>query len=305
MKQILFGIAAASIFTLLTALPAAGQARPLALTPANGHPVTPFMEGWYANEDGTFTISFGYLNRNEDQVVRIPVGERNSIEPAEFEGKQPTVFQPGRHRGVFVVTVPSADVEALWTIVNENGEVHEVPGRATSHAYQLDRNPRPAGSLSPLVGFSEGGPWGSDPTGIVSDRRITARVGEPVALEMWLDDLSQRDPADPRSQIGKTLRVVWSLYQSPPAGNVEFGRHEASPQPETPDEAPTGRPPAPVPGPEEVMLPGPGAARVYATFDAPGEYLVRAQVDNWRALDSSSGNQCCWSNGYLPVTVIP
>ena len=47
--------------------------------------VAPFMEGWYENEDGTYSISFGYLNRNDEEVV-IPVGEGNSIEPAEFDG---------------------------------------------------------------------------------------------------------------------------------------------------------------------------------------------------------------------------
>jgi hypothetical protein len=304
MMQLRFRIGAASILTLLAALPVLGQARPLELRPPNGHPVTPFMEGWYANEDGSFTVSFGYLNENEDEVVRIPVGDRNAIQPAQFNGKQPTVFQPGRHRGVFVVTLPPGE-EALWTIASDDGEVRKVPGRATSHSYQLDRRPRPAGSVAPLVGFSAQGPWGSDPTGIVSDRPVTATVGEPVALEVWLDDLSQRDPTDPRSEIGKSLRVVWSLYQSPAAGEVEFARHESSLEPEGAEEAEQGRRRAPVPGPEEVMLPGPGIARVYATFNAPGEYLVRAQVDNWRALDSSGGNQCCWSNGYIPVTVTP
>ena len=28
-----------------------------------------------------------------------------------------------------------------------------------------------------------------------------------------------------------------------------------------------------------------------------------AQVDNWSAPDSGSGDQCCWTNGYVRVTV--
>jgi hypothetical protein len=52
------------------------------------------------------------------------------------------------------------------------------------------------------------------------------------------------------------------------------------------------------------MLPdGEGVARVVATFSEPGEYILHAQVDNWGATDSSSGNQCCWTNGYVRVTV--
>jgi len=42
-----------------------------------------------------------------------------------------------------------------------------------------------------------------------------------------------------------------------------------------------------------------------ATFMEPGDYVIRLRVDNFAAPDSSMGNQCCWSNGYLPVTVTP
>ncbi len=35
----------------------------------------------------------------------------------------------------------------------------------------------------------------------------------------------------------------------------------------------------------------------------PGDYILRAQVDNWAATDSGSGDQCCWTNGYVRVTV--
>ena len=58
-----------------------------------GRTLAPFMEGWYANEDGTYSISFGYLNLNQD-TLEIPVGEDNFLEPAEFNGLQPTTFFP-------------------------------------------------------------------------------------------------------------------------------------------------------------------------------------------------------------------
>jgi hypothetical protein len=44
--------------------------------------------------------------------------------------------------------------------------------------------------------------------------------------------------------------------------------------------------------------------QVYATFEQPGEYVL-AQVDNFDAPDSSGGNQCCWTNGYVAVAVAP
>ena len=40
--------------------------------PPTGRQVVPFFEGWYDNGDGTYTISFGYLNRNLEHHVRDP-----------------------------------------------------------------------------------------------------------------------------------------------------------------------------------------------------------------------------------------
>ena len=58
------------------------------------------------------------------------------------------------------------------------------------------------------------------------------------------------------------------------------------------------------PGPEVVPLSeGYGTARVIVTFSQPGEYLLLARVDNFSATDSNDGDQCCWTNGYVRVTV--
>jgi hypothetical protein len=109
--------------------------------------------------------------------------------------------------------------------------------------------------------------------------------------------------------------VVWSKYQGPAGAAVEFTRHESTP---VPPEGRGGRggagggggggggggDGAPAAGPETIMVPeGEGTVRVVATFAQPGEYIINAQVDNWRSPDSSSGDQCCWSNGYVRVTV--
>jgi hypothetical protein len=48
-----------------------------------------------------------------------------------------------------------------------------------------------------------------------------------------------------------------------------------------------------------------GTVRVNTTFSKPGDYILRAQADNWRALDSGAMDQCCWSNGYVRVHVTP
>ena len=100
---------------------------------------------------------------------------------------------------------------------------------------------------------------------------------------------------------------MWSKHQGP--GEVEFTRHESSPIPEEPDTPGGGGgggvPGASRPGPESITVPDDvqSTVRVVATFSEPGEYMLRAQVDNWRAPDSSSRDQCCWTNVYVRVSV--
>ena len=39
------------------------------------------------------------------------------------------------------------------------------------------------------------------------------------------------------------------------------------------------------------------------TFAQPGAYMLRVRADNFGRPDTSAGNQCCWTNGYIQVTV--
>ena len=53
------------------------------------------------------------------------------------------------------------------------------------------------------------------------------------------------------------------------------------------------------------MSPAGGKSTVTATFDTPGDYVLRVRADNFAALDSGAGDQCCWTNGYVRVRVTP
>ena len=86
--------------------PVAAQ-MPLAPVKASGQTVTPAFEGWYKNPDGTFSISFGYYNRNSEEALDIPIGPENFIAPGSQNQGQPTHFEPRRHWGVFAVKVPA------------------------------------------------------------------------------------------------------------------------------------------------------------------------------------------------------
>src|SRR6266567_8500499 len=76
---------------------------------ATGQNVGPIFEGWERNPDGTFSMVFGYLNRNYEEEVDIALGVDNTITmKGESLGDrgQPTHFYPRRQRFLFKVVVP-------------------------------------------------------------------------------------------------------------------------------------------------------------------------------------------------------
>jgi hypothetical protein len=276
----------------------------LTLSPPDGLPIIPVLEGWVANEDGSRSFVFGYINRN-DTAVDIPIGENNYMEPAEFNGMQPTHFDTRRGPQVFTVTVPAdrADEDVWWYVKTGDSEVLKVPGRARDSAYEIDFiRPRPQGSLQPMVGFGENGQRARGNQALVEDFSGQVTAGEPVVLTVNVEDISQRDPNDIRFGEPLDVGIHWSHHQGP--GSIEFTRHESTPEPEA-QEVPAGAPARfrRGPAPNEVDVKGSGVASVYATFSEPGEYMVRVMVENWSAPDSSQGDQCCWSNAYQRITV--
>jgi hypothetical protein len=305
----LFGIAFGTLIVLAsTIMPAQAQApigNPLALKPPVGLPVVPIFEGAYENEDGSVSYSFGYLNRNTGEPITIPLGQNNRIEPAQFDGVQPTYFETTRHTGIFTVTVPASmrDGEVWWYIKTGDHEETKVPGRRGRMGYTLDKTPRPSGSLAPLVSYTEGGPTAQNPMGMTAQNALSVKAGVPVTLTVHTSDPSVRDLTDPRNEKPIPLRVSWHKHQGP--GDVSFQQHATSADPEPLSELQVRRGRS-LPGPEQTVLSaGQGIANVIATFSAPGDYVMRTMVDNWDANDSSEADQCCWTNVYQKVTVTP
>lgn len=290
--------------------------RPLLPLPVTGLRVVPFFDGWYANPDGTISFSFGYSNLNKDTLVEIPFGPDNFITPKEYDGRQPTSFpvvrsgpadgggssaargggvspatsaarvggvsdvnngrERDRDRGVFTVTVPPGfKGDVVWTL-RYAGQTFSVPGRSKSTAYQLSW-PAAMGSTPPLLRFAEHGPAGRGPMGIYAPP-LQAKAGTPIALTIWLTDDAVHDQEP--IKFGKPrpgMNVSWSKFSGP--GPVVFAPQKS------------GFP----------ALSGPSSTM--ATFEQPGEYVVRVKADAFGYSDSSAGNQCCWTNGYQKVTV--
>ena len=109
--------------------------------------------------------------------------------------------------------------------------------------------------------------------------RVTARVGTPVELSALVQDRGEREPYDTDRAL-YPVHATWLHHQGP--GAVHFD-------------------------PQGEALPGEvwSEAVTRATFTEPGEYVVRLRVDNFSAPDTRFGKQCCWSNAFVPVTVLP
>src|ERR1700723_3660331 len=91
---------------------------------ARGQDVAPVFEGWERNADGTFNMVFGYLNRNYEEELDIPVGSANNIEAGtgtSGDHGQPTHFYPRRQRFLFRVVVPAdwnKEQKVIWTLTS-------------------------------------------------------------------------------------------------------------------------------------------------------------------------------------------
>jgi hypothetical protein len=302
---------------------------PLAPPNSQGNFVAPYFDGFYENEDGTYTLSFGFMNRNDQDLIEIPLGPDNFIEPAEFNGRQPTSFPVvsytgfggPRERGTFAVVVPAGFEGDVWWTLTTDGYTTRVPGRLYSPgpllkgAYTLSTTPQADGSLRPSIRFASDGPDGFGIVGIDHPQKFATRVGEPIEVQFWAFDRGERELRD----VNMTL---WK-HQGPVGGVISFESLVEAPPPEAAQGRGAGAGGGPPPGfgrgrggPQgpgpvaigrSVRLPieGPNAnmGRFRATFDTPGEYMIRVRIDNFTSGDSSPGNQCCWSNGYVQVSV--
>ncbi len=252
---------------------------PLAPPSTRGQTVTPVFEGWYQNPDGTYSLSFGYFNRNFAEVLEIPVGPDNFFEPGPANQGQPTQFQPRRQWGVFAVTVP-ADFgyeRLVWTLIIR-GETFFVPG-SLNKDWQIDalRGEAGSGNTPPVLSFRSGGREGSGPAG-VTGAPLTISAGMPLAVTVWAsDDGRGSGGVSAAGDEGVPVTLTWFKHQGP--GEVSF--NEAS---------------------QEVSHSG-GEAKTLVTFSKPGSYVLRVRANDASGIDGAGHAQCCWTNGFVNVAV--
>ena len=267
----------------------------------SGQPVIPIFEGWYPEENGTYSLCFGFFSLNRSEALHIPVGPDNFIEPARFDGSQPTHFSPLGANGmtreycVFTVNVPSdiADGRVWWNL-QIDGHTYRVPGHITARPWRVDNlvnsvaaasmgseaEAPVAGSLVAPVVTLEGGS-GREARGKsgATAGELTARAGSglPITISVALpaeDELGDDLDPDEEGVLVRQL-VKWTKFRGP-EGAVRFSRDTI----------------------EFELGPEPVEQTVMATFQEPGNYTLLAQV-----LSGSFSSQCCWTNAYVNVKV--
>jgi len=166
-------------------------ARAQSLSYSSGQPVVPGYEGWQEDTDGTKYFLFGYINRNWEEELDIPVGADNGFAPGNADQGQPTHFLPRRNRFVFRVRVPQSFTdkdELIWTITSKG---------KTEKAYA---SLRPDYKVDDMVKASETGALGAGTSSpkvrankapivkIDGEQSRTVKVGQHLSLTTLVTD---------------------------------------------------------------------------------------------------------------------
>jgi hypothetical protein len=275
------------VVLLVGATLVSGRQLPLEPSRESGQSITGAYEGWFGNPDGSYSLLFGYYNRNKKQELDIPIGPNNRIEPGGPDYGQPTHFLTGRQWGVFTVTAPKdfGTKKLIWTLV-ANGKTTVIPA-SLDPLWEVTPFIEASGNTPPFISFEEGALGVNGPRGRTVS--LTTTFPNPLTLTTWVSDdvkLTYR-PNQGGLRYGP-VTVNWSKFRGP--GGVIFA-----------DKRPT------LEKIESKVTPAhafSGRATTTATFSEPGEYLLRV-VANDASGEGGNGAQCCWSNVQVKVSVKP
>ena len=272
----------------------------------SGQNIVPVYEGWQKNADGSFSMIFGYMNRNYEEELDIPVGPDNNFrteasgvvtEPRVADQGQPTHFYARRQQFMFSVKVPKdwtpcpanasspSCKDLIWTLT-ARGKTEKAYGslwpvwEIDYHVYQQNR-----------AGPGELGEKDEAPTmSLVGAPTRTIKAGQPLAIAVTVKDDGLPTP-----------RATRSGSATAPAG----GRGATvGPQRENPTSQGVVRLDPGMglgviwvvhrrPGPANVKFEpakvkvAAGQASTSVTIDKPGTYVLRGYADDGVLLDST------------------
>lgn len=297
---------------LLVSAAAAAQS----LSYSRGQNVSPAYEGWEEGTDGSRYFVFGYMNRNWEEQIDVPIGPDNSFNIGDADRGQPTHFLPRRNRFVFRVPVPQGfgeKDELVWTLKTQ-GKVERAYASLRLD-YQIDDVVRAsetgalgAGTSSPEIRANKPpkvevqGPKTLDAkvgrpivlTAVVTDdgvpkRRASGLAGAAVANPGSRLDVTETRPESQapvranretlppaRVTVGKNVGLHLTWYVYRGKGAVHFSPEQVMSWEDTRAGANSPWAPIWVPPP----MPADGRVEVQVTFSEPGVYVLRSRADD-------------------------
>ena len=231
----------------------------------SGQGIAPVYEGFDVNPDGSFNMWFGYMNRNYEEELDIPVGPANNFDPGGDRG-QPTHFIVRRHKDVFSVRVPKdfGEQKLTWTLT-AHGQTAQVAG-TLKPVWMIDRLRTTRGGSSEHVNSNTPPKVSVEP----SEQTISA----PGSTNLTITAVDDGLPARGGKPVGMTF--FWAKYRGP--GAVAFEPATAKIED--------------------------GHAVAKATFNEPGEYILQVVVyDGSGESAGNFGYHCCWTNTQVKVNV--
>jgi hypothetical protein len=231
---------------------------------SRGQSIQPVYEGWSRNPDGSFAMWFGYLNRNHEERLNIPVGPDNGFNGEDMG--QPEFFETRRQQFAFKIDVPSTfpkDRDLVWTL-KANGVTLKAYGslwpvwEIDQHTISANRGSRTA------VDFDEAP---NEPPQFVDPPRVlTTEAGKPLVLSVSVNDDGNPKPRADRgarvagikrakpeeAPINQSLRVSWLQWRGP--GIATFD--------------------------PKVVRVVEGKAAANVVFDKPGTYVLRGYAED-------------------------
>ena len=230
---------------------------------ARGQSIQPVFEGWSRNPDGTIAMWFGYLNRNYEERLNIPVGPDNGFSGEDMG--QTEVFEPRRSRFAFKVDVPGnfpADRDLVWTL-KANGVTLKAYGSVWP-VWELDQNTISANRGSrTAIDFDE--PPNAAPRVVDPPPPQTVAAGTPLTLILTVEDDGNPQRRTDRGArvagikgppaerpLNESLRVSWVQWRGP-------GRASFDPK---------------------VARVVDGKATTKVVFDRPGSYVLRGYAED-------------------------
>ncbi len=299
-------IASVALALLLTSQPTQAQ-----LGYQRGQNVSPAYEGWIANDDGSFSLVFGYINRNWQEELDVPVGPENNISPGPADQGQVTHFLPRRNRFTFMVRVPAdfGDQELDWALTTQGKTEHAYASLRLD--YKLDNIVIASETGALGIGASNAEIRANTPPVLTVEGESVRRVGvgEVVTLVATIVDDSMEDAI--RRQKARETAAAASPREGPPelsarqlnppvriTVNKRVGLHlswfvfrgegEVSFEPlqvKTWEDTRFGANSPWAPLWSAPAIPEDGRWEVKVSFDRPGTYVLRGRADDGALYD--------------------